>query len=118
MKVKRKRMSLRQASFGKLRTGRINSHRMSNIECGAASVGMTMSHRALGHQKPVTSNPLRTTEAPEGGRLIELTYGIPREGYRGCQRRKDDELLQIGDPLEVVAEIRIPSVPVKEEASE
>jgi len=50
--------------------------------------------------------------------LIELTYGMPREGYRGCQRREDSEVLQIIDPLEVVAEICIPSVPVKEEDSE
>ncbi len=38
--------------------------------------------------------------------LTELIYGMPREGYRGCERRADDELLQIGDPLvEVTAVI-------------
>jgi len=51
--------------------------------------------------------------------FIEMTYGIPREGYRGCQRRGDDELLQIIDPLkEVIAEICIPSDSSKEEVSE
>ena len=51
--------------------------------------------------------------------LIDMTYGIPREGYRGCQRREDGELLQIVDPLEeIIAEVRIPSDSVKEESSE
>jgi hypothetical protein len=31
--------------------------------------------------------------------LTEIIYGMPREGYRGCERRDDAELLQIGDPL-------------------
>ena len=35
--------------------------------------------------------------------LTELVYGMPREGYRGCERRPDDELLQIGDPLLVIS---------------
>lgn len=40
--------------------------------------------------------------------LTELIYGMPREGYRGCERRADDELLQIGDPLvEVTALIEV-----------
>lgn len=38
--------------------------------------------------------------------LTDLLYGLPREGYRGCQRRADGELLQIEDPLEVVADLR------------
>jgi len=38
--------------------------------------------------------------------LTDLLYGLPREGYRGCQRKPDNELLQIGDPLGVVAELR------------
>ena len=36
------------------------------------------------------------------GRLDELiskVYGLPREGYRGCQRRADDEVIQALDPL-------------------
>ena len=45
------------------------------------------------------------------GRLEELTealYGMPREGYRGCQLRQDDEILQFTDPLaetEILASI-------------
>ena len=51
--------------------------------------------------------------------LIELTYGIPREGYRGCQKREEGELLQIIDPLrEIVAEVCIPSVSMKEETAD
>lgn len=38
--------------------------------------------------------------------FLELTYGMPREGYRGSQRRGEGELLQIEDPLKVVAEFQ------------
>ena len=31
-----------------------------------------------------------------------LVYGMPREGYRGCQPRQDEELLQTSDPLRKV----------------
>jgi hypothetical protein len=31
--------------------------------------------------------------------LTQLIYGMPREGYRGCERRPDREVLQLGDPL-------------------
>jgi hypothetical protein len=49
-------------------------------------------------------------------KFTEMIYGISREGYRGCQRRGDSELLQIIDPLEEIgAEIRIPSDSVKED---
>ncbi len=38
----------------------------------------------------------------------DLVYGIPREGYRGCQPRQDKEVLQITDPLrEIKATIDI-----------
>ncbi len=50
--------------------------------------------------------------------LVTLTYGMSREGYRGCQRREDGELLQIGDPLEVVAEVLIESGISSEEVKE
>jgi hypothetical protein len=53
--------------------------------------------------------------------FIGMIYGIPREGYRGCQRREDHEVLQIVDPLlDLVAEVQIgiPSDSVKEEAGE
>lgn len=29
----------------------------------------------------------------------DLVYGLPREGYRGCQPKPDGELLQITNPL-------------------
>lgn len=48
----------------------------------------------------------------EGGKFEEfndLVYGISREGYRGCQPRPDNELLEISDPLrEVMATIDAP----------
>lgn len=51
--------------------------------------------------------------------LIEMTYGLEREGYRGCERRSDTELLQVSDPLEeAVANVRIPSGSVKEESND
>lgn len=58
------------------------------------------------------------------GRLeefITMVYPLPREGYRGCQRREDHSLLQISDPLgDLVAEVQIgiPSGSVKEETGE
>jgi hypothetical protein len=37
-----------------------------------------------------------------------LTYGLPREGYRGCAPRPDNEVLEIRDPLrELMATIDI-----------
>lgn len=51
------------------------------------------------------SSPLHENKLME---FLQLTYGMPREGYRGCQGREDGELLQIGDPLgEVIAEVFI-----------
>lgn len=53
--------------------------------------------------------------------FIQMTYPLPREGYRGCQRREDHEVLQIADPLhDLIAEVHIgiPSVSVKEDAGE
>lgn len=44
-------------------------------------------------------------------RFLRLTYGLPREGYRGCQRREEGEVLQVTDPLaEVAAKICISPV--------
>ncbi len=46
-----------------------------------------------------------------GNKLMALTetiYGIPREGYRGCNTLPDNELLNISDPLaELKATIEI-----------
>ncbi len=59
------------------------------------------------------------------GRLeefVDAVYVLPREGRRGCQMREDEEVLQIKDPLEVVADVpvgsSIDSEPLKEEVSE
>ena len=44
----------------------------------------------------------RLPSEDQSNKLLELTslvYGMPREGYRGCERRADEELLQINDPL-------------------
>ena len=55
----------------------------------------------------------RQGKVEEFGRMV---YGIPREGYRGCQRREDDELMQVSDPLEeLAATISILSASTKEE---
>jgi len=43
-------------------------------------------------------------------RLAELTdklYGLPREGYRGCELRSEAEVLQIEDPLEIHASVEV-----------
>ena len=37
--------------------------------------------------------------------FTDLAYGLPREGYRGLDRRPSEELLQITDPLEVRASV-------------
>lgn len=39
--------------------------------------------------------------------FLELTYGLPREGYRGCDRRPESELLEIEDPLELRAHVSL-----------
>jgi hypothetical protein len=44
----------------------------------------------------------RTPSAKHDNALAEYTeliYGMPREGYRGCTRRADGEVLEITDPL-------------------
>jgi len=33
--------------------------------------------------------------------LTDLLYGLPREGYRGCERRDEMEVLIIEDPLKI-----------------
>jgi hypothetical protein len=40
--------------------------------------------------------------------LVDMTYGLPREGYRGCELREEEESLSIGDPLEVRASVEFP----------
>jgi hypothetical protein len=34
-----------------------------------------------------------------------MLYGLPREGYRGCEPRDEREQLQIEDPLEIRASV-------------
>ncbi len=41
-------------------------------------------------------------------KLVELTdilYGLPREGYRGCDMKSENEPLKIGDPLGILMEM-------------
>jgi len=67
-----------------------------NLSCLSYTCGVLNEHlRRLPSEKH--SNKL--------DELTSLLYGLPREGYRGCQRRSDNELLQIEDPLAVVAEL-------------
>ena len=47
--------------------------------------------------------------------FTELIYGLPREGYRGCDRREPTDLLKISDPLEINAVVSVPDVLEKEE---
>lgn len=50
----------------------------------------------------------RLPSESHGNKLTEFTaliYGLPREGYRGCERLPGETLLQISDPLEIQAEI-------------
>ncbi len=43
--------------------------------------------------------------------FTDLSYGLPREGYRGCTPRPPGELIQISDPLrEVKASIDLKKV--------
>jgi hypothetical protein len=81
---------------------------MKGQGCGAPNLS------CLSYTCGVLNEHLRRQERLE--EFIELTYGIPREGYRGCQRRGDQELFQIIDPLKnIVAEIRILSASAKGE---
>ena len=57
----------------------------------------------------VLNEHLRRLPSEEGGskldELTQLIYGIPREGYRGCEPRQTSELVQIEDPLEICASL-------------
>lgn len=83
-----------------------------NLSCLSYTCGVLNEHlrRQDAYQRGLFPNALEE--------LTELIYGLPREGYRGCQRREDGEMLQIADPLaEIVAEIDIPSDSMKEESA-
>ena len=58
----------------------------------------------------VLNEHLRRLPSEEGGskldELTQLIYGIPREGYRGCELRPTSEVIQIQDPLEISASLR------------
>ncbi len=48
--------------------------------------------------------------------LTDMLYGLPREGYRGCDRRNEEEVLTIEDPLEIRAKLEVaPQILEKEE---
>ena len=34
--------------------------------------------------------------------LTDLLYGLPREGYRGCELKSENEPLKIQDPLGIL----------------
>lgn len=70
-----------------------------NLSCLSYTCGVLNEH--LRRQKSET-HPNKLDE------LTALIYGMPREGYRGCERRPDNELLQISDPLvEITALIEL-----------
>lgn len=55
---------------------------------------------------------LQQPDEEHGNKLLEFTdmlYGLPREGYRGCELRDPDEVLTIGDPLEIRATVSMAS---------
>ena len=61
-----------------------------NLSCLSYTCGVLNAHLS---RQASEDYPNKLTE------LTELIYGVPREGYRGCERRPDNELLRIGDPL-------------------
>lgn len=53
---------------------------------------------------------LQQPDEEHGNKLLALTdllYGLPREGYRGCELKEPDEVLNISDPLEIRATIEV-----------
>ena len=67
-----------------------------NISCLSYTCGILNMHLS------------RIQDKDHGNKLTALTdllYGLPREGYRGCNRKESGEILQIEDPLEIKASI-------------
>jgi hypothetical protein len=67
-----------------------------NISCLSYTCGVLNMHLS------------RIPDEEHGNKLTALTdklYGLPREGYRGCDRKEPSALLQIADPLEICATI-------------
>lgn len=79
------------------------SHLVRGKGCGARNIS------CLSYTCGVLNMHLsRIPDEDHGNKLTALTdmlYGLPREGYRGCDRREPGELLQIEDPLEIRATI-------------
>jgi len=71
--------------------------KLSKDESGAPTGCSTPNLSCLSYTCGVLNEHLRRKGLLE--ELTERVYGMPREGYRGCQRREDNELLQISDPL-------------------
>ncbi len=70
-----------------------------NLSCLSYTCGTLNEHL---RRKPSETHENKLDE------LTEMIYGMPREGYRGCERLPDNELLQISDPLvEVTALIEL-----------
>ena len=67
-----------------------------NLSCLSYTCGVLNEHL---RRKPSETHGTKLDE------LTDMIYGMPREGYRGCERRPDQELLQIGDPLVEIAAV-------------
>jgi hypothetical protein len=89
------------------------SHLVRGKGCGAQNIS------CLSYTCGVLNMHLsRIPDEEHGNKLTaftELLYGLPREGYRGCDRREPTELLQIADPLEINAVVSVPEALEKEE---
>lgn len=68
-----------------------------NLSCLSYTCGTLNEHL---RRQPSNTHANRLDE------FTDLIYGMPREGYRGCEKRPEDEVLQIENPLELVAGLR------------
>lgn len=76
--------------------GKVQGCANQNLSCLSYTCGVLNEH-------------LRRQADPEfGNQLNALTqriYGLPREGYRGCQKRASEETIVWQDPLRLVAHL-------------
>ena len=61
-----------------------------NLSCLSYTCGALNMHLSM-QPDPVFPNKLAN--------LTDLIYGLPREGYRGCELKSENEPLKIEDPL-------------------
>jgi len=69
-----------------------------NLSCLSYTCGVLNMH-LLGQEDEEHGNKLLA--------FTNLIYGLPREGYRGCELRDPNEVLEVEDPLEIRARVRI-----------